>query len=159
MVEQKKIGKWVAAAAVLLLILLLPDGVTRRIKGGFKRLITPIQSVVLRAGSSLKEGADTVRGFGGLAEENLRLKREVIRLQAESRLNKSIEEENLALRRMLKFHQRQARALIPAEVASRSISGWWQSVRLAKGIDDGVLRNRAVISPDGLVGRTADVSA
>lgn len=159
MVEQKKIGKWVAAAAVLLLILLLPDGVTLRVKGVFKRLITPVQSVVLRAGRSLKEGADTVRGFGGLAEENLRLKGEVVRLQAQARLNKNIQEENLKLRRMLNFHQRQARALIPAEVAARSISGWWQSVRLAKGIDDGILKNRAVISPDGLVGRTADVSA
>ena len=159
MVEQKKIGKWVAAACVLLLILLLPDGVTARIKGVFKNLITPAQSFVLKTGSSLKAGAESVRGFSGLAEENIRLKSEVVRLQAQARLNATIEEENLKLRRMLDFHERQARALIPAEVAARSISGWWQSVRLAKGIDDGILWNRAVISPEGLVGRTADVSA
>jgi len=159
MVEKKKIGKWVVAVAVLLLILLLPDGVTSRLKGALRSLITPVQSVVLRAGRSLKEGADTVRGFGGLAEQNLRLKGEVVRLQARARLNKNIRDDNLKLRRMLNFHQRQTYALIPAEAAARSISGWWQSIRLAKGTNDGIVKNRAVISPDGLVGRTSDVSA
>ena len=159
MVEQKKIGKWIAAVCVLLLILLLPDGLTARVKGFFKGLVTPVQSALLKTGRSLKAGADTVRGFGGLAEENLRLRSELVRLQAQARLNKNIEEENLKLRRMLNFHERQARGLIPAEVSARSISGWWQSIRLGKGIDDGILRNRAVISPEGLVGRTAEVSA
>lgn len=159
MVEQKKVLRWVAAAVALLLILLLPDGCTVWVKGLFKNLITPIQSGLLKSGRSLKAGADSVRGFGGLAEENMRLREEVVKLQAESRVRATLEEENLMLRKLLSFHTRQARSLIPAEVAARSISGWWQSVRLAKGIDDGVLRNRAVISPDGLVGRTADVSA
>jgi len=159
MVEQKKVLRWVAVAFALLLILLLPDGCTSRVKGLFKNLVTPVQSGILKGGRSLKAGADSVRGFGGLAEENLRLRSEVVRLQAEARLNKNIEEENLKLRKLLAFHNRQTKALIPAEVAARSISGWWQSVRIAKGIKEGVLHNRAVISPDGLVGRTADVSA
>jgi rod shape-determining protein MreC len=159
MVEQKKVGKWIAAACALLGILLLPDGCTARVKGLFRNLITPAQSFVLKTGSSLKAGADTVRGFSGLADDNLRLKSELVRLQAEARFNATIEEENLKLRRMLGFHERQIRALIPAEVAARSISGWWQIVRLAKGSDDGIFSDRAVISPEGLVGRTAAVSA
>jgi rod shape-determining protein MreC len=159
MVEQKKVMKWIAAALALLLILLLPDSFTVRVKALFRDLITPVQSSILNVGRSLKAGADSVRGFSGLAEDNLRLKGEVVRLQAESRLNATIAEENLKLRRMLDFHERQSKALIPAEVAARSISGWWQGVRLAKGLDDGISPNRAVISPDGLVGRTAEVSA
>ena len=159
MVEQKTVWKWAAAVLALLLILLLPDGCTVRVKGLFKNAVTPVQSALLKGTRSLKAGADTVRGFGGMAEENRRLKGEMVRLQAEARLNKSIEEENLKLRRLLGFHQRQVKALIPAEVAARSINGWWQSIRIAKGIRDGVLHNRAVISPDGLVGRTAEVSA
>ncbi|MBC8206794.1 MAG: rod shape-determining protein MreC [Kiritimatiellales bacterium] len=159
MVGQKTVLKWIAAACALLLIFLLPDGCTARVKGVFKNLITPVQSGMLKTGRSLKAGADSVRGFGGLAEENRRLYEEVVKLQAESRLNKNIEAENLKLRQALAFHERQTKMLIPAEVAARSISGWWQSVRLAKGTRDGVLNNRAVISPDGLIGRTAEVSA
>ncbi len=159
MVEQKTFLKWIAAACALLLIFLLPDGCTARTKGFFKNLITPVQSGILQGSRSLKAGVDSVRGFGGLAEENLRLRGEVVRLQAEARLNKNIEAENRKLRELLAFHDRQTKALIPAEVAARSINGWWQSVRLDKGIRDGILRNRAVISPDGLIGRTAEVSA
>jgi rod shape-determining protein MreC len=159
MFERRTVLKWVAAVCVLALILLLPDGYTVRVKGFFRDWITPVQSGFLKAGRSLKAGADTVRGFGGMAEENRRLKGETVRLQAEARLSKSIEEENLKLRRLLAFHDRQANRLIAAEVAARSINGWWQSVRIAKGTRDGISANRAVVSPDGLVGRTADVSS
>lgn len=159
MVEKRTVLKWCAAACVLALILLLPDGYTVRVKGFFWNLISPIQSGLLKAGHSLKAGVDTMRGFGGMVEENRRLKGEVVRLQAEARLSKSIQEENLKLRRMLAFHDRQAKALIAAEVAARSINGWWQSIRLAKGTREGVFSNRAVISPDGLVGRVSTVSA
>lgn len=159
MVEKRTVLKWFAAAVVLALILLLPDGYTSGVKGFFRNLITPVQFGILKVGRSLKEGADTVRGFGGMAEENRRLKGEVVRLQAAARLSKSIEEENLKLRRMLAFHERHAHDLIAAEVAARSISGWWQSIRIAKGTREGVFANHAVVSPDGLVGRTSEVSA
>lgn len=158
MVEKRTVLKWCATAAVLVLILLLPDVYTVRVKGVFCDLLTPLQSVFLKAGRSLKAGADTVRGFGGMAEENRRLKGEVVRLQAEARLSKSIEEENLKLRRMLAFRDRYATRLVAAEVAARSINGWWQSVRIAKGASEGVMADHAVVSPDGLVGRTEAVT-
>lgn len=158
MVDKSTVLRWVAAACALLLILLLPDGCTARIKGLFKNALTPVQSAVLKGSRSLKAGVDTVRGFGGMAEENRRLKGELVRLQAEARLTKNIEKENLRIRRLLSFHTKQVRVLIPAEIAARSINGWWQSVRISKGLKDHVDSNRAVISPDGLVGRTAEVS-
>jgi len=159
MVGQKTVLNWVAAACALLLLFLLPDGCTARVKGLFKNLITPVQSSLLKGGRSLKAGADSVRGFGGLAEENRRLYEEVVKLQAEARLTRNLSNENVKLRRLLTFRDRYANKLIPAEVAARSINGWWQSVRLAKGTADGILQDRAVISPDGLIGRTSDVSS
>lgn len=159
MVGQKTVLNWVAVACALLLLFLLPDGCTARVKGLFKNLITPLQSSLLQGGRSLKAGADSVRGFGGLAEENHRLYEEVVKLQAEARLTRNVSEENLKLRQLLAFHDRYANQLIPAEVAARSINGWWQSVRLAKGTRNGITQDRAVISPDGLIGKTADVSA
>lgn len=159
MVGQKTVLNWSAVACALLLLFLLPDGCTVRIKGLFKNLITPVQSGLLKSGRSLKAGADSVRGFGGLAEENRRLYEEVVKLQAEARLSKNLEEKNLKLRQLLAFHEQYTTKLIPAEVAARSINGWWQSVRLAKGTNAGIYKDRAVISQDGLVGRTFEVSA
>lgn len=159
MVERRTVLRWVAAAGALLLILLLPDGCTARFKGFFKNLVTPVQAGFLKGSQSLKAGVDSVRGFGGLAEENRRLKGKLVRLQAKERLTKNVEAENLKLRRLLTFHTKQVRALIPAEIAARSINGWWQSVRISKGLKHGIGSNRAVISPAGLVGRTAGVSS
>lgn len=159
MIEKKTVWKWCAVACLPMLLLLLPDGISARAKGLFRNVTTPIQSGVLRTTRSLKAGLDTVRGFGGLIEENRRLKGEVVRLQAAVRLSQSIEGENITLRQMLAFHERQAGTLVAAEVSARSINGWWQSVRISKGIRDGVFQNHAVISPDGLVGRTAGVNA
>jgi rod shape-determining protein MreC len=48
--------------------------------------------------------------------------------------------------------------MIPCNVISRNISGWWNTVRLGKGHADGIKGNHAVISPDGFVGKTIEAS-
>jgi rod shape-determining protein MreC len=159
MVVRKRFLKWVAAAILLLLLFALPDGKTARFKGLFLDLLTPVQGLLVKSVRSLKEGADTVRGFGGLLEKNSRLGEELIYLQARLIELENLEQQNLHLQRQLGFHSRQKQELIPCLVISRSISGWWHSVRLDKGRSQGVVPNRAVLSPDGLVGRTDTVSA
>ncbi len=159
MVGHKTIWKWVAAALALLLLFSLPGGCTARVKGIFKNILTPVQGFFLKGGRRLKAGTDSVRGFGGLAEENRLLKEAVVKLQADSRVRDTLEEENLRLRNLLGFRNQQSVDLIPAQIVTRSISGWWQSVGLGKGSRSGIRPAQAVISPDGLVGRTADVSS
>lgn len=155
-------NRWIQTAAALialLLLFLLPAGCTAGIKGFFRDIITPVQSLILKAGRSLKEGADTVRGFGGLAEENRRLSEEVIHLQARLSVLENLENENRRLREQLDFRNHQSRDLIACHVAARSVNNWWQSIRLDKGSRSGVRPDQAVIVPEGLVGRTSDVSA
>ena len=159
MFREKTVWKWVAAAVVLLLLFSLPGGCTARVKGVFKDVLTPVQGFFLRSGSSLKAGLDSVRGFGGLAEENHRLNQGIVSLQTKNRLNENLAAENVRLRTLLEFRNKQSIELVPAQVVTRSISGWWQSVGLGKGLRSGIQSNQAVISPDGLVGRTAEVSA
>ncbi|MDK2857825.1 MAG: rod shape-determining protein MreC [Verrucomicrobiota bacterium] len=159
MIGRKRFVRWIAAAVALLLLFSLPGGCTARIRGVFKDVITPLNTLVLKTGRSLKEGIDTVRGFGGLAEENSRLTEEVVHLQARNRVLENLAEENIRLQQQLDFRNRQSRDLIACQVVARTISGWWQSVRVSKGASSGIGPNRAVISSDGLVGRTAEVSA
>jgi rod shape-determining protein MreC len=159
MIVRKSFVKGAAAVIALLLLFNLPDGCTARLKGIFKDTLTPVQRLFVKTGQSLKEGADTVRGFGGMVEENSRLSEELIYLQARLVELENLEQENRHLQDQLDFYSRQKHALIPCQVTARTISGWWQSMRLDKGASQGVAANRAVISPDGLVGRTAEVSA
>lgn len=159
MLLEKSFFKWVTAVAALLLLFNLPGKCTARVKGIFKDVITPFPHLIAKTAQSLKEGAGAVRGFGGLMEKNSRLSEEMIYLQARLVQLENLEQENRHLQDQLDFYNRQKHALIPCQVTARTISGWWQSVRLDKGKTQGVEANRAVISPDGLVGRTDAVSA
>ena len=159
MVERKSFLKWAIAVAALLLLFNLPGGCTARIKGIFKDPVSPVETFFIKTAHSLKAGADTVRGFGGVMEKNSRLSEEVIYLQAKLVGLENLEQENRHLQDQLDFYKRQKHTLIPCQVTARTISGWWQSMRLDKGRTQGVETGRAVISPDGLVGRTDEVSA
>jgi rod shape-determining protein MreC len=159
MVEKKSFLKWATAVLALLLLFSLPDGCTARVKGIFKDATSPANRFFTQTVQSLKEGAAAIRGLGGMLEQNSRLSEEIIYLQAQLAERENLEQANRHLQDQLDFYTKQKRAMIPCQVTSRTISGWWQSVRLDKGRTQGVEANRAVISPDGLVGRTAAVSA
>lgn len=67
----------------------------------------------------------------------------------------AIEEENRELRRWLDFSRRHTYRLVMCRVVSRGgMGGWWQTIRIDKGRDHGIGENMAVITMDGLVGRT-----
>jgi rod shape-determining protein MreC len=90
--------------------------------------------------------------------ENQRLSREVVRLLAQQRENKVLQRENEDLRRQLGFSARAAEDLVAGEVIARSRDGWWSTLRINKGAADGLKPDQAVISMDGLVGKTVSVS-
>jgi rod shape-determining protein MreC len=159
MVGQRKFWKGAVAAIGLLVLLSLPNGCSIRAKGVFRDLLTPVQSVFLTIGSSLKAGADSVRGFGGLAEENRLLNQSVATLQAEQRIATAFEADNIRLRDALEFRDQNPMDLIAAQVVSRSMNGWWSSVGIDKGTRDGIYSSQAVISRDGLIGRTGSTAA
>ncbi len=96
--------------------------------------------------------------MGGTAEKNKQLSHELVRTQAELNRLRDVESDNLRLKQALNFKQASPDVLIPCDVVSRNISGWWNTVRIGKGFKAGVRKNHAVLSPDGLVGRTTEVS-
>ncbi len=127
MVEKRSFFKWAAAVLALLLLFNLPGGCTARLKGIFKDAVSPVNRFFIQTAQSLKEGSDTVRGLGGMLEENSRLSEEVIYLQAQLAERENLEQANRHLQDQLDFYTKQKRALIPCQVTARTISGWWQS--------------------------------
>ncbi|MCZ7591522.1 MAG: rod shape-determining protein MreC [Kiritimatiellae bacterium] len=156
--RERRLTIWVALVFLLLVLLNLPAAKSLGIKNAVRTAIAPLQESVANGSSRLREGWATVRGLGGMAVENQRMSTELARLQSEVRDLKSLERENERLRGVLGFSSRASRDLIPAEVIARSRDGWWQTLRLNKGSDDGVEADQAVISVEGLVGRVASVS-
>ena len=145
-------------AALLLVLLNLPGAASRAVKSAVRETAAPPQS--LWAGLSLRarEAVSTLRGIGGLSARNAELESELLQARAELRRLEAFREENETLRAQLGYAARSPYRLISAEVIARDASGWWQSLRLGQGARDGIAPDQAVLTPDGLAGRTVEVT-
>lgn len=136
----------------------LPAAFTRKGKGAVRSAMAPAERGTSGLWQRLSEAAAVIRGIGGAVEKNHELAYELVRVQAELNKRRDVEDENIRLRKALDFHTANNHSMIPCDVVSRNISGWWSSVRIGKGYTEGIGQNCAVISPDGLVGKTTEVS-
>lgn len=158
MVRERSIIIWLVLGAALVMVLNLPAPVSDRGKAAIREFLAPLQGVVTRITQGSRQWFDAVRSLGELAVANQHMQEELTRLRSEIRYLEGLEQENADLRAQLNFMQRPGRDLIPAEIIGRDITGWWQTVRIGKGIGHGVEAGMAVVTPDGLVGRTLDAS-
>lgn len=149
---------WLVMAALVLVFLNLPAPVTNGVKSVVHEAVAPLQEIAGGAWTTVRQGASSVRGYGGLLAENQKLAEQVTRLQAQVTHLQKLEIENDSLRSQLAFKRSSQRRLIACEILGRDPDGWWQMIRLNKGSMDGVTTNRAVIAVDGLIGKTVRVS-
>lgn len=150
----------IAGAVVLLLLLVfvpLPS-LTLKGKGAVRSAMAPAEHGSSGLLQRLSAAAAAIRGIGGAVEESRDLSRENLRLKTELNRLRDAESDNTRLHKALDFYQQQPDKMIPCDVVSRNISGWWNSVRIGKGYKAGIALNLAVISLDGLVGKTTDVT-
>lgn len=153
--------KWIAiciVALVVLVMLNLPDATSARVKGAVRDGLSPLQLVASGGMREVREIIRYIRGLGDLAQENRALTEEVANLRGEVRRLAEAERDNENLRKQMGFRQRSARRLVACEVVGRDSTGWWQTARLDKGVEGGVAADRAVLTADGLMGRTVSAS-
>ncbi len=89
----------------------------------------------------------------GVYWENQKLKKRLAQVQMEVDAMRAERLENARLRRLLSLSQENPSDLTSARVTARSLDRLGGSITIDKGSKDGVLPNRAVITPEGLVGR------
>lgn len=151
---------YAAAIGLGLIVILVPfPALTLKGKGAVRGTMAPAERGASSLWQRLSEATAAIRGIGGTAEKNRELSHELVRVQAELNRLRDIEADNIRLQRALDFREASAHSMVPCDVVSRNISGWWNTVRISKGAKDGIEEDRAVISPDGLVGRTTEVSS
>jgi len=156
--RNKKLVYVVATVALLLLVFVPFPALTLKGKGAVRGVMAPAERTTSSLWRRLSEASAVIRGFGGLAEENRELLHEKTNLKTELSSLRDAEADNVRLRRAFEFYHREPFSMIPCDVVSRNISGWWNTVRIGKGSSKGIEEGRAVISPDGLVGKTTEVS-
>ncbi|HSR87983.1 MAG TPA: rod shape-determining protein MreC, partial [Pontiella sp.] len=157
-VRNKKLVYAVAAAALLLLVFVPLPALTLKGKGAVRGAMAPAERSTSSLWKRLSEASAAIRGIGGALEKNRELSHKLVSLEAELSRLSDAEADNERLRRAFNFHREQPFSMIPCDVVSRNISGWWNTVRIGKGSRDGIEEGHAVISPDGLVGKTTEVS-
>ncbi|HKO22264.1 MAG TPA: rod shape-determining protein MreC [Candidatus Eisenbacteria bacterium] len=89
----------------------------------------------------------------GVFWENHQLRSRLTQLQIESDALQAERMENVRLRRLLHLEERHPYNLVAASVVARSLDRLGGSLTIDKGTADGVEPGRAVLTPDGLVGR------
>lgn len=144
--------------AVVVLLNLPPPAVLRlaaEVRDGMEPFQNTLSLVVSRA-RRLFSG---IGRTGRIIEEKQALEIKVAELEHRLRCLEHFETENETLRRQLGFSILSPRKLLLCEVIARGdMSGWWQTVRLNKGLSSGVSSGMAVMTADGLIGRTIEVS-
>ncbi len=156
--REKRFVFWLIAL-LLVVLLNLPLPATLAVRSGLRDNAAPFQNamslVIHRVGALFSRVGRTSE----MIQEKQDLQVEIAELRSQLRRLKQFENENRTLRRQLGFAIRSPRKLLLCEVVARGdMSGWWQTLRLNKGSDDGVSAGMAVMGVDGLLGRTVTVS-
>ena len=151
---------WVALITFFLVLLNLPGSVSSSLRGFFRESMATYQGAVTRGLSRLHRTSAAVGNIADVIKDRDHLQGEVALLQAKVRNAEAIASENAELRDLLGFKKRLGSRTLAAEVIARDDGyGWWQTVQLDVGRENGVSENMPVITPDGVVGRTTEVSA
>jgi len=103
-----------------------------------------------KAGSLMVSHTELARQLDTLRRENEALK---LRL----REAQGILLENQRLRTALQVRGENPRPMRLARVTGRDPANWWRSIRINLGLRDGIPTNAPVVTPEGLVGRVAEV--
>lgn len=91
-------------------------------------------------------------------EEN-RLLREIVEELKQERVQLlEAKSENERLRALLAFKEKVPKLLLPAQVIGRDLSGWFQTLTIDRGKEDGIDEGMAVLSVQGIVGQIMESS-
>lgn len=156
--NERSLIKWVVLVVAVIALLNLPPSLSNSVKALFRETARPLQLAVDAVFGSAWEYMRGVGRLNQILAERRNLELEVARLQSERNMVRQLEAENAELRRLLNFAPPARIDWIAAEVLSRSNDGWWQTIRLNKGSADGIGEQMAVVSMEGLVGKTVAVS-
>ena len=156
--RDRRYSLWIAILAILLLIN-LPLFLSRRVKGSVREMVAPLNNAVSGISGRMSGSIRAMVVPGRAARELEELTMEVTTLRVRVRILEALEAENNELREQLGFAPNSAHKLVMCRVLARGdASGWWETVRLDKGTKDGLAVDMAVITRDGLVGKTISVS-
>ncbi len=136
------------------------DGFLNPLRNGIGYFLSPIQSGVNRAGTSLYNGISNYASLAGAMEEKQAMQEQIDTLVEE---NSRLQSEQFELNRLRQLYQLDQDYMqyqkIGARVIAKDSGDWFQVFRINKGSADGVQVDANVMAGGGLVGIVTDVGA
>jgi rod shape-determining protein MreC len=122
-------------------------------------LLSPLQAGSFSVARGISDTWQSLTSFGQLREENKALKKEVAELRQDTINLKEFELENIRLRKEVGAPVRGQFVTVFATVIGKSVNTWQATVILDRGSQNGIKRQMAVATADGLVGQVMSTTA
>lgn len=152
------------ACLILAALLLYSDHLRQRPATSFfhrviLQLTSPVQGGVRDLVNSTADLWQHYLWLVDTAYENETLLRKNRQLQASLREFDEIRLENQRLKKLLDFRDGSSLKALPARVVAEDASSWFRTILVDKGANEGVGPGMPVVTAEGIVGRTFQVSA
>jgi rod shape-determining protein MreC len=130
----------------------------RKVRVWAQVVATPFQSLFSGASRSGVGFFQYIRNLHSAAGENERLKQQLAEAETQLREAQIARDENERLQGLLGLQERREYQVVAARVIARDPSDWFDSAIINRGSSYGIEKNMPVVTPEGIVGRVAEVS-
>jgi rod shape-determining protein MreC len=130
---------------------------TRLVRIWTVSLITPFERIIVRSQTGMHDIWRNYLNLRGVRQENRELKNEIERLRLELVRTTQDADQGRRLQALLAFREKFVSATLPAQVIGWSGSEQSRAVYIDKGERDGLTRDMAVITAEGVVGKILEV--
>lgn len=130
---------------------------TRLVRVWTVTIITPVERAIVWTQTAVRGVWDSYINLRKVRQENLALKEEIERLRREQIQTAQDADQGRRLQRLLAFREQFISATLPAQVIGWSGSEQSRAIYIDKGERDGVARDMAIITADGVVGKILEV--
>ena len=160
--QKNKFKLIIAAITLVLVVIMAVSSVT----GGRIPLVSDAVSFVVspfqKAANSISGGVTDffamLRSNKNYARENEELKKQIASLEDKIRQNDSYALENARLRSLLELKEKETGfEYVAADVIASDLTNWSKTFTVAKGLVDGVSKDCAVVTANGVVGYVSEV--
>lgn len=133
------------------------SGGTRLIRVWTMSAITPVEKILTGTGRFFRGAWGNYIDLHGARRENRELKEQLDRMKLDQAQLRAEVEQTHRLEVLLDFRQRVISKTVAAQVIGSSGSERSRIIYIDRGSHDGIKRDMAVITPDGIVGKIKDV--
>lgn len=117
------------------------------------QLTAPIFQAVENTSSDLQRLWDNYINLVDVRRRNLLLQQQLIEQRRQLLALREIAQENIRLKKLLKFHDNLGTTTVPARIIAEDAAAWFRTVTINKGRDDGIREGLPVVVAEGVVGR------